>query len=82
MHVCMYGCMYVWLYVCMVVCMYGCMYGYMVVYIVAQYEFLLKNMFRAMLADKQTRWDALKLEGALTRRAHACAWMYQDRPYC
>eukprot|EP00048_Salpingoeca_helianthica_P015709 m.228184 g.228184 ORF g.228184 m.228184 type:complete len:1164 (+) comp17418_c0_seq1:49-3540(+) len=31
---------------------------------VSQYEFVLKNMFRAMLSEKQARWDALKREGA------------------
>ena len=29
----------------------------------SQFEFVLKNMFRGMLADKQARWDALKAEG-------------------
>ena len=31
---------------------------------ISQYEFLLKNMFRTLLTEKQARWDGLKAEGA------------------
>lgn len=30
----------------------------------AQYEFVLKELFKSMLADKQARWDALRHEGS------------------
>jgi hypothetical protein len=40
---------------------------------VSQFEFVLKNMFRAMLSEKQARWDALRREGqslTMSLRAH------------